>query len=282
MADAQSAAAAAASSVAAAMSGGGEGGASFRKEASSSENDNVDMETRVDAFWERVSEKMEAIDTHNYEYKTLDLPLARVKKIMKLDEDVRMIAAETPMILGKACEFFVTEVSLRAWFMTEEKKRRTLQKLDVVAGVRKSDMFDFLIDILPADILQRYHRVSTSSLPPQRASMDHHSAMVRHMEQQHRSPTSQDERVAVAHNPTASLNAEAMNAFQRASTLQAQFLESGGDPEQLRKFQAAVATMQSNLLNQWHSMQAASKIAEGDDEEDGSTSPRSKEPFVEV
>lgn len=35
------------------------------------------------------------------------LPLARIKKIMKSDEDVRMISAEAPVLFAKACELFI-------------------------------------------------------------------------------------------------------------------------------------------------------------------------------
>ena len=55
------------------------------------------------------------------------LPLARIKKIMKLDEDVKMISAEAPMLFAKAAEMFIHELTLRAWIHTEDNKRRTLQ-----------------------------------------------------------------------------------------------------------------------------------------------------------
>lgn len=55
------------------------------------------------------------------------LPLARIKKIMKLDEDVKMISAEAPMLFAKAAEIFIHELTLRAWIHTEDNKRRTLQ-----------------------------------------------------------------------------------------------------------------------------------------------------------
>jgi len=59
-------------------------------------------------------------------FKTHQLPLARVKKIMKSDEDVRMISAEAPVLFAKACEIFIIELTHRAWYHTEESKRRTL------------------------------------------------------------------------------------------------------------------------------------------------------------
>lgn len=55
------------------------------------------------------------------------LPLARVKKIMKLDDEVKMISAEAPLLFAKAAEIFIHELTLRAWAHTEDNKRRTLQ-----------------------------------------------------------------------------------------------------------------------------------------------------------
>lgn len=55
------------------------------------------------------------------------LPLARIKKIMKLDEEVKMISAEAPVLFAKAAEIFIHELTLRAWSHTEDNKRRTLQ-----------------------------------------------------------------------------------------------------------------------------------------------------------
>ena len=46
---------------------------------------------------------------------------------MKLDEDVKMISAEAPLLFSKAAEMFIHELSLRAWIHTEDNKRRTLQ-----------------------------------------------------------------------------------------------------------------------------------------------------------
>lgn len=46
---------------------------------------------------------------------------------MKLDEEVKMISAEAPVLFSKAAEIFITELTLRAWIHTEDNKRRTLQ-----------------------------------------------------------------------------------------------------------------------------------------------------------
>ena len=81
------------------------------------------------------------------DFKTHQVPLARVKKIMKTDEDVRMISGEVPVLFAKAAELFILELTLRAWIHTEENKRRTLQRLDIATAISRTDTFDFLIDM---------------------------------------------------------------------------------------------------------------------------------------
>lgn len=46
---------------------------------------------------------------------------------------------------------FISELTCRAWLVAEGHKRRTLQKSDVAAAIAFSDVFDFLIDIVPRD-----------------------------------------------------------------------------------------------------------------------------------
>jgi len=73
---------------------------------------------------------------------------------MKLDDDVKMISAEAPVLFSKAAELFITELTLRAWIHTEDNKRRTLQRNDIAMAISKYDQFDFLIDIVPRDELK--------------------------------------------------------------------------------------------------------------------------------
>lgn len=46
---------------------------------------------------------------------------------------------------------FIAELTSRAWLVAQAHKRRTLQKSDVAAAIGFSDMFDFLIDIVPRE-----------------------------------------------------------------------------------------------------------------------------------
>uniref|UniRef100_A0A914C556 Transcription factor CBF/NF-Y/archaeal histone domain-containing protein n=1 Tax=Acrobeloides nanus TaxID=290746 RepID=A0A914C556_9BILA len=90
-----------------------------------------------------------------------ELPLARIKKIMKIDDDVKnqMISAEAPVLLAKAAEFLIEELTLRAWIHTEENRRKTIQKSDIAQAVSKNEVFDFLIDIVPRDEIMKSRSV---------------------------------------------------------------------------------------------------------------------------
>lgn len=112
-------------------------------------NDNSDSNLELAKFWPKVNEEIDSIVT--LDWKQQLLPLARIKKIMKLDEEVKMISAEAPLLFAKACEIFICELTLRAWIHTEENKRRTLQRSDIALAISKYDQFDFLIDIVPRE-----------------------------------------------------------------------------------------------------------------------------------
>eukprot|EP00898_Chlorokybus_atmophyticus_P008009 jgi/Chlat1/8209/Chrsp76S09206 len=102
---------------------------------------------QMQLFWQRQAQEIATVT----DFKNHQLPLARIKKIMKSDEDVRMISAEAPALFAKACELFILELTLQSWIHTEDNKRRTLQKNDIAAAITKTDIFDFLVDIVPRD-----------------------------------------------------------------------------------------------------------------------------------
>ncbi|XP_052207238.1 nuclear transcription factor Y subunit C-2 [Diospyros lotus] len=108
------------------------------------------QQQQLQVFWTNQMQEIE----QTTDFKNHSLPLARIKKIMKADEDVRMISAEAPVIFAKACEMFILELTLRSWIHTEENKRRTLQKNDIAAAISRTDVFDFLVDIIPRDELK--------------------------------------------------------------------------------------------------------------------------------
>mmetsp|Transcript_13286 Transcript_13286/g.30239 ORF Transcript_13286/g.30239 Transcript_13286/m.30239 type:complete len:221 (-) Transcript_13286:1986-2648(-) len=130
----------------------------------------------LDDLWRRATDEIRSIDPNTENWKIQTLPLARVKKIMKAEEfvmqelqkdelrqqgntvvdgeDIKssvkfMIAADAPVVLSRACELLIRELTCRAWQHTERNRRRTLQRQDVHAAVGESEVYDFLIDIVP-------------------------------------------------------------------------------------------------------------------------------------
>lgn len=92
---------------------------------------------------------------------------------MKADPEVKMISAEAPILFAKGCDIFITELTMRAWIHAEENKRRTLQRSDIASALSKSDMFDFLIDIVPREEAHPHKRSgqgaavqSSATVPP--------------------------------------------------------------------------------------------------------------------
>ncbi|KAL0059557.1 Transcriptional activator hap5 [Marasmius tenuissimus] len=90
------------------------------------------------SFWQRQVQEAEQ-ETPDYRHPAL--PLARIKKVMKSDPDVKMIAADV----------FITEITARAFINADSNKRRTLSRSDIAKALAKSDQFDFLIDIVPRE-----------------------------------------------------------------------------------------------------------------------------------
>uniref|UniRef100_A0A4W5KTJ1 Nuclear transcription factor Y, gamma n=1 Tax=Hucho hucho TaxID=62062 RepID=A0A4W5KTJ1_9TELE len=107
-----------------------------------------DAQQSLQSFWPRVMEEIRNLTVKDF--RVQELPLARIKKIMKLDEDVKMISAEAPVLFAKAAQIFITELTLRAWIHTEDNKRRTLQVSHTLPSeeVRQS--------VAPAEPVQYY------------------------------------------------------------------------------------------------------------------------------
>ncbi|GKZ51633.1 hypothetical protein AbraIFM66951_006283 [Aspergillus brasiliensis] len=138
-------------------------------------------------YWQHIINHLES---DNHDYKIHQLPLARIKKVMKADPEVKMISAEAPILFAKGCDIFITELTMRAWIHAEDNKRRTLQRSDIAAALSKSDMFDFLIDIVPREEATSHAKRSsqtagasagvpgpagaTGQLPPSQHGVPHH------------------------------------------------------------------------------------------------------------
>ncbi|KAM0750140.1 histone-fold-containing protein, partial [Meredithblackwellia eburnea MCA 4105] len=97
-------------------------------------------------FWQHT---VSTAENSNDDFKHQALPLARIKKVMKSDPEVQMISSEVTILFEKACQIFIQELTARSHLVSLSNKRRTLSRPDVGEAIGKSDMFDFLIDIVP-------------------------------------------------------------------------------------------------------------------------------------
>ncbi|KAI5120737.1 hypothetical protein M0805_006443 [Coniferiporia weirii] len=107
------------------------------------------------AFWQR---QVDTAEQETPDFRHPPLPLARIKKVMKSDPDVKScsnyasaISRPAPILFCKACEIFISEITARAFIVADANKRRTLSRSDIAKALGKSDQFDFLIDIVPRE-----------------------------------------------------------------------------------------------------------------------------------
>ncbi|GAA5884338.1 hypothetical protein JCM6882_002234 [Rhodosporidiobolus microsporus] len=119
----------------------------------------VSIEDFVNEFWQHA---LNVAEHHEDDFKHQALPLARIKKVAKMDPEVQgqMISSEVTVLFEKACQIFIQELTARAHLVSLAARRRTLSRADVASAVSRSDMFDFLIDIVP-----RAERTAASSAP---------------------------------------------------------------------------------------------------------------------
>ncbi|EMD31817.1 hypothetical protein CERSUDRAFT_144702 [Gelatoporia subvermispora B] len=114
-------------------------------------------------FWNR---QIHEAETETPDFRHPPLPLARIKKVMKSDPEVKMIAADAPVLFCKACEIFIAEITARAFIIADSNKRRTLSRADIAKALTKSDQFDFLIDIVPREDPNAQGATAGGAKPP--------------------------------------------------------------------------------------------------------------------
>ena len=61
----------------------------------------------------------------------------------------QMVSADAPILLSKACELFIMELTQRSWLHTEEKKRQTVRRSDLGDAIRHKEAFHFLANVIP-------------------------------------------------------------------------------------------------------------------------------------
>ncbi|KAG7543732.1 Transcription factor CBF/NF-Y/archaeal histone domain [Arabidopsis thaliana x Arabidopsis arenosa] len=101
------------------------------------------LETALNVFWNNQREQLGNFAGQTY------LPLSRVRKILKSNPEVKKISCDVPALFSKACEYFILEVTLRAWMNTQSCTRQTIRRCDIFQAVKNSGTYDFLIDRVP-------------------------------------------------------------------------------------------------------------------------------------
>ena len=105
----------------------------------------------LQAKFEKIRADIDKTPNDLNSFKQQSLPLARIKKIMKSDEDVRMISSEAPILFALACQMFITEITHKAAFYAKKQARKTLQRNDVARVIANNETFDFLLDVIPRE-----------------------------------------------------------------------------------------------------------------------------------
>jgi len=82
---------------------------------------------------------------------TTELPIARVKRIMKLGEGVKMVSNEAAVKLAYCVDLLIGDITKRAWTCATQNHRRTFLKWDIQEALIDAEHLDFLIDIVPTN-----------------------------------------------------------------------------------------------------------------------------------
>ena len=126
---------------------------------------NNEYSEKLDKKFESIKQEIIDLKIDPENFKEHALPLARIKKIMKLDDEVKMISGESPILFSKACELFIIELAYRSWVHTLENNRRTLQRVDIANAISRNDFYDFLLDIVEESCKNKLLYFSHSYIP---------------------------------------------------------------------------------------------------------------------
>ena len=77
-------------------------------------------------------------------HKHVQLPLTRVRMMIRSDPDVNIVGQEALMVITKATEMFIAYVARECYTQTIQAKRKTIQKRDFDASIPLRDELAFL------------------------------------------------------------------------------------------------------------------------------------------
>ncbi|KAL4788007.1 histone-fold-containing protein [Aspergillus varians] len=79
------------------------------------------------------------------------LPIARIKKIIQLDDDIVQCSSNATFVVAMATELFIQYLTEQGHNVvkSERKPRKTIQYKDLATAVSRIDNLEFLADVIP-------------------------------------------------------------------------------------------------------------------------------------
>ncbi|KAF9387432.1 hypothetical protein CPC16_007040 [Podila verticillata] len=77
------------------------------------------------------------------------LPVARVKRIIKEDKDITMVSNDAVFLISMATELFLESFTTKAFNLAKMEKRKTIAYKDLATAVSQHDSLEFLQDVIP-------------------------------------------------------------------------------------------------------------------------------------
>lgn len=72
------------------------------------------------------------------------LPLSRIKSIMKLDTELNLVSSEAVFLITRATELFLQSLARESYVHTMQSKKKTIQKKDVDLAISSVNSLVFL------------------------------------------------------------------------------------------------------------------------------------------
>lgn len=83
--------------------------------------------------------------------KLVQLPLTRIKNLIKLDPDVNIASHDAVIAIAKAAELFIHMLGKEAYKFTKQNKKKTIQKKDINDCITTCEALAFLEGTLKDD-----------------------------------------------------------------------------------------------------------------------------------
>ena len=89
-------------------------------------------------------------DGEDVDNDVLQIPFQSIKRIMKIDQEVNMIARESYLVTGKVTEMFIEKLTQRSYQIALHNKRKMIRYEDVADARVNDPNLQFLEGVLPA------------------------------------------------------------------------------------------------------------------------------------